>query len=235
MEECAEGIRGRRAEVRGRRSEVGGQGSGGMEAQSSKLKAEGGITNDESSNHPMIQSSNKAAKRLASVIQAFGGPTRPDHPRLPTWQEMDCLAFLSVVHGSRGIFFFTYSWIGKTEEGQGRLGQVVRRLNRVYPWLVQKKLRRDIEVEVLSRYAVGPDGKPAVHACIKESQDGMLIIAVNTLGTFVEARLSCAETARVAGAENYAQEVFSGGWHAVVDGAIQTEFGPYETRAFLCK
>ena len=228
MEECAEGIRGRRAEV-------GGQGSGGMEAQSSKLKAEGGITNDESSNHPMIQSSNKPAKRLASVIQAFGGPTRPDHPRLPTWQEMDCLAFLSVVHGSRGIFFFTYSWIGKTEEGQGRLGQVVRRLNRVYPWLVQKNLRRDIEVEVLSRYAVGPDGEPAVHACIKESQDGMLIIAVNTLGTFVEARLSCAEMAGVAGAENYAQEVFSGGWHAVVDGAIQTEFGPYETRAFLCK
>ena len=61
--------------------------------------------------------------RLLSVIQAFH--EGEVWPNLPGWQQIDCLAFLSVVHGSRGIFFFSYSDIGKTEEGRSRLARVV--------------------------------------------------------------------------------------------------------------
>jgi len=54
-------------------------------------------------------------ERLLAVIQAFREP-QSGWPRRPSWEEMDALAFLSVVHGSRGIFFYTYGDIGKTEE-----------------------------------------------------------------------------------------------------------------------
>ena len=57
---------------------------GGMDGKA--LKAEGGITSDESSKHAGIQASNRPAQRLASVIQAFGGERYKDlgWPRLPT-------------------------------------------------------------------------------------------------------------------------------------------------------
>lgn len=46
-------------------------------------------------------------ERITTVIQAFGGEAYETSgwPRRPAWREMDCLSFLSVVHGSRGIFF----------------------------------------------------------------------------------------------------------------------------------
>lgn len=129
--------------------------------------------------------------RLAAVIQAFGGERYADvgWPRLPTWQEMDCLAFLSVVHGSRGVFFYTYGIMGQTEEGREKLGRVVGRLNRIYPWLIEENLDQPVKVEMMSSNRVDPKGRAAVHCCLKKKGDEMLLIAVNTIGTYVEAVL----------------------------------------------
>jgi len=197
--------------------------------------------------------------RVAAVIQAFGGEKRADMgwPRSPTWQEMDCLAFLSVIHGSRGIFFFTYSVIGQTEEGRGRLKRVVWRLNRLYPWLIEKNLDQGTTVEMVSRYGVGPNGSPAVHGCLKRKGGELLLIAVNTIGTFVEARLGVRVNSYLSLVNRkgqqaqfedewmngrldekqcrvqVARELFSGRWSPVIDGKIQAKFGPYETKAFL--
>jgi hypothetical protein len=194
------------------------------------------------------------ADRLASVIQAFGGERRLDHPRLPTWQEMDCLAFLSVVHGSKGIFFYTFSWIGKTEQGRKRLGRVVGRLNRLYPWLVEKNLEGAVNVEMVSANRFDPKGRLAVHCCLKKKGDELLLIAVNTIGTYVEARLILEgeKVRRLEGEEGRrgeqqkirreegvkrrkAQEVFSGEDYVVVDEKIRVRFGPYEVKAFLIR
>jgi len=174
-----------------------------------------------------------ASGRLASVIQAFGGKGRLDHPRLPTRQEMDCLAFLSVVHGSRGVFFYTYSWIGKTEQGRESLGRVVGRLNQVYPWLVEKNSDREVKVEMLSASRFDPKGRPAVHCCVKRKGNQWMVIAVNTIGTYVEASISNAGMLGSWEAGRRAKEVFSGEDYPLVDGRIRVRFGPYETKAFL--
>jgi hypothetical protein len=178
------------------------------------------------------------AGRLASVIQAFGGD--PWEPfgwwRPPTWREMDCLAFLSVVHGSRGIFFFTYREIGKTDAGRQKLGRVVGRLNRVYPWLKTPNSPVDVAVEMRSADRVDTIGRPAVHACLKQREGSVLLIAVNTLGAPVSARLRpeipAADDAGGMAAGVVFTEVFSGESAMMTPDGLYADFGPYETKAW---
>lgn len=173
--------------------------------------------------------------RLASVIQAFGGEKWKNvgWPRIPTWQEMDSLAFLSVIHGSRGIFFFTYSVIGKSAEGRQKLGRVVGRLNRIYPWLVEKNLDVRVGVEMVSPYRVDPKGRPAVHAALKRRGGQWLLLATNTIGTYVEVVLDLGKGKfRDLGTGKF-REVFSQVVFPVIKGGIRAKFGPYETKAFL--
>ena len=200
--------------------------------------------------------------RLAAVIQAFGGRKWADvgWPRMPTWQEMDCLAFLSVVHGSQGIFFYTFNEIGKTKEGAKRLERVVGRLNMLYPWLLEKNLDQDIFVEMVSPHRVDPKGRPAIHCCLKRKGDKFLLIAVNTIGTYVEPVIRIRDLwidpdeiersafHRAGGLGNCGieelrdlgagkgqefEEVFSGVSYRVGKGGLRLKFGPYETKAFL--
>ncbi len=44
--------------------------------------------------------------RLQAVVQAFGGEkySNSGWPRLPTFEEMACLSYLAIVHGSRGLY-----------------------------------------------------------------------------------------------------------------------------------
>lgn len=168
--------------------------------------------------------------RLVSVIQAFGGKEwgNVGWPRMPTWQEMDCLAFLSVVHGSRGIFFFTFKEIGKTPEGRQALGRVVGRLNRLYPWLLERNLDCNADVEMVSRYKLDPTGRPAIHCCLKKKGDQILLICVNTIGTHVEAVMRIGNFA-----VDKFQEVFSGVDYPVIEGGVRAKFKPFEVKAFV--
>ena len=201
---------------------------------------------DESSSHPVIQSSNTQypipntpAKRLAAVVQAFGGDRWRDvgWPRLPTWQEMDCLAFLSVVQGARAIFFYTYPEIGRTDEGREALGRVVGRLNRIYPWLVTQNSDEKVMVEMISENRYDPKGRPAVQCCVKQKGDEWMVIAVNTIGTSVDALIGSADYADFRRSdkregEERVREVFSGEDYVIRDGKLRVRFGPYEVKAF---
>lgn len=173
-------------------------------------------------------------ERIAAVIQAFGGQAYESSgwPRIPTWREMDCLAFLSVVHGSRGIFFYTFSEIGKTREGRESLGRVVGRLNRLYPWLLEDNIDVKAPVEMTSVNRFDPSGRPAVHCCVKAKGENRLIIAVNAIGTHVEAEIGTSAEG-VNGKDAVVTEVFSGNKYPVVKGRISVKFDPYETKAFL--
>ena len=181
--------------------------------------------------------------RLASVIQAFGGKKWAiwGWPRMPTWQEMDCLAFLSIVHGSQGIFFFTFQEIGKTEEGRKRLGRVVERLNRLYPWLMKKNLHKKVNVEMVSTYRVDPRGRQAIHCCLKKKGDEFLLIAVNTIGTYVEAVIRFGDSGtgpdEIIGTTFHkagkVKEIFSGVYYPLSKEGLRAKFKPYETKAFV--
>jgi len=131
-------------------------------------------------------------ERLLSVVQAFGGGDEAavGRTRWPTWEEMDCLAFLSVIHGSRGVFFFSFSDMGRNEDGRERLGRVAGRLNAVYPWLGVPNEKAPVGVTMLSDWRVDPKGRPAVQAALKAKDGERLLIAVNTIGHRVEAKLA---------------------------------------------
>jgi len=178
--------------------------------------------------------------RLASVIQAFGGKRYEDQgwPRMPTWQEMDCLAFLSIVHGSRGVFFFTFAEIGKTKQGREQLGRVVHRLKSLHPWLVKKNLEEQVTVTMLSSHRFDPNGRPALHCALKQRGGQLLLLAVNAIGTHTEALLQLPSSQRTANLRDLPKEwreVFSQAVYPVIDGNIRARFEPYETKAFVSR
>jgi hypothetical protein len=176
--------------------------------------------------------------RLVSVIQAFSEKEGEVWPSMPGWRQIDSLAFLSIVHGSRGIFFYTWSDIGKSKEGRANLGRVVGRLNHIYPWLLEKNLQDKVGVEMLSEYRFDPKGRPGVHAALKKKGNERMLIAVNTLGAPVDVRLDgfTVPPERVSATGFVtARDVFSGADYPVVNGAITTSMKPYESKAFIIR
>jgi len=79
------------------------------------------------------------AHRVMAVVQAFGGKDTAEQgwDRFPTLEEMRTLAFLGLVHGARGLFFYHYPSASASEEQWGIVKRVVRDLNKVYPWIVR--------------------------------------------------------------------------------------------------
>lgn len=137
-------------------------------------------------------------ERLMAVVQAFGGEGEAGMgwPRRPTWEEMDCLAFLAVIHGVRGIYFYSFAEMGKTREGRDALGRVVGRLNRLYAWLLVPNAPDRPRVEMTSVYGWDPQGEPAVQGCWKRRGNEALLLLTNTLPTFVSARIAGDAAAR---------------------------------------
>ena len=169
-------------------------------------------------------------RRLASVIQAFGGPERAKHgwPRAPTRQEMDCMTFLSLIHGSRAIFYFTFKEIGKTAEGRAKLKWVTDRLNKVSPWLLEYNLSENATVQMVTANRVDAKGKPAVHCCLKRKGDQLMLLATNVIGNKTEAEF------KVPGvSQGLWQAVFEKEEIPVVDGTLRVKFGPFETKGFV--
>jgi hypothetical protein len=152
---------------------------------------------------------------------------------MPTGQEMDCLSFLSVVHGSRGIFFFTFAEIGKTKRGQERLSWVVRRLKRLYPWLLKKNLEEHPTVRMTSSHRFDPKGRPAVHCALKQRRNQFLLLAVNTIGTYTEASMELPPAVLDAKLPKEWREIFSQRAYPVIAGSLSARFKPYETKAFV--
>jgi len=149
---------------------------------------------------PMIwlsESMDEAARfvgrnRLQSVIQAFGGKesAKSGWPRLPTFVEMNCLAFLSIIHGSRGVYFFSYPEISKTPAGRKNLERVVKRLTSLHSWLYLINEKKPPNVTMVSRYGFDPAGHPAVQCIWKQQNETRLLLCVNTIRTSVEAEIS---------------------------------------------
>ena len=171
--------------------------------------------------------------RLAAVIQAFGGERWKDlgWPRLPDEREMGCLAFLAVVNGARGIFFYTYGVMGETKQGREALGHVVGRLNQVYPWLAVENSAETVKVEMVSENRFDPKGRPAVQCCLKRKAGELMVMAVNVIGTGVEVLLTGEPLRGLAGER--VREVFSGEDYRVRDGNLRFKLGAYGVKAFL--
>lgn len=168
--------------------------------------------------------------RLQSVIQAFGGEKHASSgwPRLPTFAEMNCLAFLSIIHGSRGIYFYTWAEITGDKQGRSDFQEVVSRFNKMLPWLKLENKEQPLDLTMTSLNTVDPQGKPAVHCAIKETEAEHMLICVNTLATYT----SAAVTAKRSGRAIW-REYFDGSKVASTDSVLHLDFAPLEVKVLL--
>ncbi|MBE0583982.1 MAG: hypothetical protein IH612_09485, partial [Desulfofustis sp.] len=170
--------------------------------------------------------------RLMAVIQAFGGVRFADSgwPRPPSYAEMNCLAFLAVIHGSRGLYFYSFPEITETTAGREDFVRVIRRLNSLRSWLVLENEEDRPDVTMTSRYGVDPAGRPAVHCAVKQQQGSRLLICANTIATSVSADISPGGSPATLWQDYYEYEV---GVQPLVRGRLQHRFDPYEVAVWM--
>lgn len=168
--------------------------------------------------------------RLQSVIQAFGGGdwSSEGWPRLPTFSEMNCLAFLSIIHGSRGVYFFTFPVITSHEQGKKDFRQVISRLQTLQPWLEIINRQESVSVEMLSANKFDPAGNPAVHCAYKEKDSEHMLLCVNAIPTYTQASLSLPAEEKTVW-----REFFDGSKAMAVNGTLQIDFLPLEVKVFV--
>ena len=168
--------------------------------------------------------------RLQAVIQAFGGDQFTDGgwPRPPSYEEMNCLVYLAIVHGARGLYFFTYPSISSTVKSMDDFQKVIRRLNSMRSWLLQVNEPTRPQVTMISENRYDEKGRAAVHCSLKQQHGTKMMICVNTIRTFVEAEIVVPEPS----AEEW-QDYFNGTDYTSMGGTLKSWFDPYEVKVLF--
>lgn len=121
-------------------------------------------------------------KPVWAVIQAFDWSAFPygeedrEWGRDPTYEEERCLTYLAIIHGARGLFYYTFKsgnyFIMERKKHWQDVKKVINELNSIYHALVSPT------VFPVGSPARSKDG--AVHYIIKEAKDGYYLLSVNT-------------------------------------------------------
>ncbi|MEW5801691.1 MAG: hypothetical protein AB1847_06255 [bacterium] len=176
------------------------------------------------------------SQRLWSIVQAFGGPKHKDAgwPRFPTYQELRALTYLSIIHHTTGILYFSYSEAFASQTNWANLGRVVSELNFLYPWLTIPNCTQgkngnepDLKLRMLRPYKADAEGKPAIHFAFKKEGDRFLLLAVNTLDHPVEMSLD-----GLPQKPRLLNVLFENRKIVVKEGNLQDEFDPFETHIY---
>ncbi|SDP71376.1 hypothetical protein, partial [Desulforhopalus singaporensis] len=168
--------------------------------------------------------------RLQAVVQAFGGSGSAKHgwPRLPGFEEMNNLAYLAIIHGVRGLYFFTYPVITAADQGKKDISLLTRRLNGMRSWLSQKNDPEPVHLKMISKYRYDPQGRPGVHCTSKEQHHTKMLICANTLSTYVEAAIDSPRPGSLLW-----QDYFTGDrYHASLD-TLYHRFAPLEVLVLI--
>jgi len=168
-------------------------------------------------------------EHLWAVIQAFGGEKWGSHgwPRRPTYEEMRCLTYLSLVHGTQGIFYFSYPEVRADAASWKSLQKIVPELRELRTWLVIPNEAPSLRLEMASPFKADDSGRPAVHFCLKSRGTEHLLILVNVIDRPVSLYLQ-GFPQQVAWLNEYFRQHKS----VVRDGNIREELGPYEVRVY---
>jgi hypothetical protein len=190
-------------------------------------------------------------KPILAVIQAFDwsafpvGEYKREWGRNPTYEEERCLTYLAIVHGAKGIFYYTYKG-GKynirdyPEHWEG-IKRIVWELNQIYPLLLAPSANQELDIEIESENLEGVklQNKPSdVHYTVKFMDNmpfkkppfvikkGMYIIAVNVsdkpakvkmYGSFLKDKVNV---------------VFENRVLSVKERRLADYFGPYEVHIY---
>lgn len=168
-------------------------------------------------------------ERLWAVIQAFGGGkyVKDGWPRRPTYLEMRCLTYLALVHGTHGIFYFSYPEVRADAASWESLTRIVRELGQLKTWLVLPNGAQTLSLEMLSPFKSDATGDPAVHFGQRTHGTEHLLMLVNVIDRPVSFSLK-GFPQRVA----WLTEIFTKQKSVVLDGNIREELGPYEARLY---
>jgi uncharacterized membrane protein (UPF0127 family) len=181
----------------------------------------------------MDEAGHAGAEHVWAVIQIFGGQgwKGKGWDRSPSYDEMKALSYLAIVHGARGLFFYT------VKDGNYDLTldplqlDDVKRLLRELGFLSPYFLGDPAATPGFfaeSLYAFAPDGSKPVHGKIFRSGKQTVIIAVNVLDKEVKGRL-----AGIGNGIPWLDEYFSGKRYVVKDDNIVDEFRPFEVKIYI--
>ncbi|MCL4501559.1 MAG: hypothetical protein M1438_06840 [Deltaproteobacteria bacterium] len=168
-------------------------------------------------------------QRLWAVIQAFGGEkyVKDGWPRRPTYLEMRCLTYLAIVHGARGVFYFSYPEVRQDDQAWQGLTRIAGQLRELAPWLTVPNEPGKLRLEMASAFRADAGGNPAVHFCQKKRDNDSLLILVNVIDRPVNFFL------RGFPAKTMLLTEYSSSKPAVIrDGNLRGELGPYEVRVY---
>ena len=169
------------------------------------------------------------------IIQHFKGYS--SWKRMPTPQEVYAMSFASIIHGAKGITWYTYGAFVNPEKKKFNYGvcssaeawnaatNLTRRISELSPVLLSPDVEPVCAPEILSGPAVDGCGRPAVTVLQKSCEGRRYLLAVNATSERVRVRLNqgCAGKASVL-YENRGLETD--------DGAFEDAFGPFAVHIY---
>jgi hypothetical protein len=136
-----------------------------------------------------------------AIIQAFGYQNpqfKGWGAREPTYDEMRAMTFLAIIHGAKGIFYYTFIGsqyrILQSPEHWNDLKRIVAELNEIYPLLLLPNDDLKVDIHITEGPQKDEWGVLPVHLTIKHLTEdlgglkaGFYIIAANSMDKPVEA------------------------------------------------
>jgi uncharacterized membrane protein (UPF0127 family) len=190
--------------------------------------------------HPVIwlsksmdEARHGGAENVWAVIQIFGGQgwKGKGWDRSPSYDEMKALSYLAIVHGARGLFFYTVkdgNYDIKLDTAHLEdVKRLLRELGSLSPYLLGE-ITGAPGFFSESLYVFAPDGSAPVHARTFSLGKRTIIIAVNVLDKEVKGRLT-----GIGKNIRWLDEYFSGRRCVVKDDNIADTFGPYEVKLYI--
>ncbi len=165
-----------------------------------------------------------------ALVQAFDGWTL--WKRFPTLAEIRAMSYLSVIHGCRGVLYYTYL-SGSKKHGVASdpkqfetLAAVTKELASLKDDLCARDAKEQPAVAVLSGPAKDLCGFPSVTCLLKDGPSGRLLLAANSTTEPVKARI---------GVSAKGADVLFENRSVSAAGGIEDEFAPGAVHVYRLK
>jgi hypothetical protein len=164
-----------------------------------------------------------------AIIQDFEGW---GWKRYPTEAETRVMTYLAIIHGAKGITYYTYGGTGKnhgvTYDPQvwAGLKRIARQLADLHDVLVQRERPQTQQVEILCGPRSDGLGYPAVSSLLKQHQGQYYLLAANSSRGPVRARIT------VGAAAGQVQVLFENRRLATKSGVWEDDFAPYAVHVY---
>jgi len=180
-----------------------------------------------------IAKEQSGGKKIWAVIQIFGGQgwKGKGWDREPTYDEMRALSYLAIVHGAKGLFFYTIQDsnydLRRNDTHLDDVRRLIQELKFISPIFLFKTVKV-LEFSADPLYEYAPDGSRPVHARMFQDNSNLFLVAVNVLDKPVKGRIIGIE-----GEIDYFDEYFSGKRHVIKNHNIVDAFNPYEAKLYI--